>query len=116
MKKSKKGRTKRIKSKKLEVKKIRSKSIRSKSIRSKIIRRGGNLMKQNDFSKMYKGKEKEYYKNYETCVRKCHKISSKKNIKGKNRCFKSCSDKRLKDIQDVQKKYPKEWKIFLNNL
>ena len=105
MKKSRKGITKRIISKRI-----------NKSKRSKRSKSGGNLMKQKDFSKMYKGKEKEYYKNYETCVRKCHKIRGKKNIKGKNKCFKSCSDKRLKDIQGVQKKYPKEWKIYLNNL
>jgi len=98
-----------------KIRKGRTKRIISKRIRSKIIRRGGSLMKKKDFSKMYKGKEKEYYKNYELCVRKCHKISSKKkNIKG--RCFKSCNDKRLKNIQNVQKNYPKEWIVFLNNL
>ena len=105
MKKIRKGRTKRMRSNRIRNKIIRSKGIRSKKIRSK---KSNTLMKQKDFSKMYKGKEKEYYKNYVTCVRKCHKISSKKR-----RCFKSCSDNRLKNIQ---KNYPKEWKIFINNL
>ena len=108
MKKSRKG----ISYKRIRNKRSKSKS-KSKSIRSK---KSNTLMKQKDFLKMYKGKEKEYYKNYELCVRKCHKISSKKKNIKKGRCFKSCNDKRLKNIQNVQKNYPKEWIVFLNNL
>ena len=83
--------------------------------KSKNIKSNKSKKKYNnkEFKEMYNKKEKEYLSEYYKCNRKCSKIINK--TKKKN-CFKKCEDLRLKGIQDIQKKYPKEWNEYLKNL
>tara|TARA_Y100000590_G_scaffold336146_1_gene382788 strand:- start:1487 stop:2725 length:1239 start_codon:yes stop_codon:yes gene_type:complete len=84
-------------------------------------RGGGKKLSQSEFKKLISEKEKEYWDEMEKCNRKCNTIKTnyaknKKNLKTKSKCHKKCNDKRLKNIQRVHKKYPKEFKTFVKNL
>ena len=84
-------------------------------------RGGGKKLSQSEFKKLISEKEKEYWDEMEKCNRKCNTIKTnytknKKKLKKKSKCYQKCNDKRLKNIQSVHKKYPKEYKTFIKNL
>ena len=92
-----------------------------KTKRRKRKRGGGKKLSQSEFKKLISEKEKEYWDEMEKCNRKCNTIKTnyaknKKKLKKKSKCYQKCNDKRLKNIQSVHKKYPKEYKTFIKNL
>ena len=100
---------------------ITKKGKKTKRTKRKKSRGGGKKLSQSEFKKLISEKEKEYWDEMEKCNRKCNTIKTnyaknKKNLKKKSKCYQKCNDKRLKNIQSVHKKYPKEYKTFIKNL
>ena len=60
------------------------------------------------FKKEQKKENKEYYQS----IKKCRKIKDKKQ---KTKCYIRFNNKRSKTLKILEKKYPKEWKKFVEN-
>ena len=61
--------------------------------------------------KTFKSEQKKENKEYYQSIKKCRKMKDKKT---KKRCYLKCNDKRSKKLKVFGKKYPEEWKEFIN--
>lgn len=62
--------------------------------------------------KSFKKEQKKENKGYYKSIKKCRKIKDKKQ---KTKCYIRCNNKRSKTLKTLEKKYPKEWKEFVEN-
>jgi hypothetical protein len=82
---------------------------------------GSKKMSSKEFKEFLQGKEKEYENDRQKCSRTCSKIKTnyaqnKDKLNKKTKCYATCEKKRLTSIQTIHKQYPKEFKLYLNNL
>ena len=82
---------------------------------------GSKKMSSKEFKVFLLGKEKEYENDRKKCSRTCSKIKTnyaqnKGKLIKKTKCYATCEKKRLTSIQKIHKQYPKEFKLYLNNL